>query len=152
MLDLSTLVDRLTGRQMWKRVASRIMSDSKPLATTRPVNPGRQVDRSKYILPRIIWRTARHYGYVEPLGTIRRLGGKPQDTPNRMNTPYITLPITLTLLERYRKLSRLYMEYSFYCGDLASIAQWLERRPSNPAVVRSSPGRGQTYMCLPYCG
>ena len=24
----------------------------------------------------------------------------------------------------------------------ASIAQWLERRPSDPAVVRSSPGRG----------
>ena len=35
---------------------------------------------------------------------------------------------------------------------LVSIAQWLERRPSNPAVVRSSPGQGQTYMCLPYCG
>ena len=25
----------------------------------------------------------------------------------------------------------------------ASIAQWLERRPSDPAVVRLSPGRGK---------
>ena len=32
----------------------------------------------------------------------------------------------------------------------APIAQWLERRPSNPAVMRSSPVRGRTYMCLPY--
>ena len=31
----------------------------------------------------------------------------------------------------------------------ASIAQWLERHPSNPAVMRSSPGRGRTYMYLP---
>ena len=27
-----------------------------------------------------------------------------------------------------------------------SIAQWLERRSSNPAVVRSSPGRRRTYV------
>ena len=31
----------------------------------------------------------------------------------------------------------------------ASIAQWLEPRPSDPAVVDSSPGMGG-YMCLPY--
>ena len=32
---------------------------------------------------------------------------------------------------------------------IASIAQWLECRPFNSAVVRSSPGPGRTYMCLP---
>ena len=35
-------------------------------------------------------------------------------------------------------------------NDFICIAQWLERRPFNPGVVRSSPGRGRTYMCLPY--
>ena len=34
----------------------------------------------------------------------------------------------------------------------ASIAQWLQRPPSNPTVMRSSPGRGRTYMCLPCWG
>ena len=37
-LDLTTLLDRLTGRHVWKRV-----------------------------LTNIIWRTARYYGYVDPL-------------------------------------------------------------------------------------
>ena len=34
----------------------------------------------------------------------------------------------------------------------APIAKWLERRSSNAAVVRLSPGRGRTYMCLPCWG
>ena len=31
-------------------------------------------------------------------------------------------------------------------GIQVSIAQWLEHQPSDPAVVRLSPGQGPTYM------
>ena len=35
---------------------------------------------------------------------------------------------------------------TFSCGCLVSIAQWLERRPPNPAIVGPSPG-GDRHIC-----
>ena len=59
LLDLSTVVDRLTGRHIWKRVFTKIIwrtarhygyiaplrKEGLPLSTIRPVNPGRQADK-----------------------------------------------------------------------------------------------------------